>query len=58
MSFEESASYLAELNVQSQLPRVILGGYRSLQLIHYFTCGPDEVRAWTVRVRLYNIIQL
>lgn len=19
------------------------------QLIHYFTCGPDEVRAWTIR---------
>lgn len=21
------------------------------QLLHFFTCGPDEVRAWTVRVR-------
>lgn len=21
----------------------------SLQLIRYFTCGPDEVRAWTIR---------
>lgn len=21
----------------------------SCQLIHYFTCGPDEVRAWTIR---------
>lgn len=20
-----------------------------VQLIHYFTCGPDEVRAWTIR---------
>jgi ribosome-binding ATPase YchF (GTP1/OBG family) len=20
-----------------------------LQLIRYFTCGPDEVRAWTIR---------
>ena len=20
-----------------------------IQLIHYFTCGPDEVRAWTIR---------
>lgn len=22
---------------------------RSLKLIRYFTCGPDEVRAWTIR---------
>lgn len=22
---------------------------RTAQLIRYFTCGPDEVRAWTIR---------
>lgn len=47
---EEAAEYTAELGVGSQLPRIILAGYKSLQLIHYFTAGPEEVRAWTVRV--------
>ncbi|KAI8388699.1 GTP-binding protein YchF [Radiomyces spectabilis] len=46
---EEGADYLAQTGVASQLPRVILGGYKGLHLIHYFTCGEQEVRAWTVR---------
>ncbi|KAI8382961.1 cytoplasmic protein [Blakeslea trispora] len=45
MSKEE----MADLGVQSQLPKIILAGYKTLDLIHYFTCGPQEVRAWTVR---------
>ena len=31
------------------LDRVIRGGYRLLSLLTYFTAGPKEVRAWTVR---------
>ncbi|KAI9468671.1 GTP-binding protein YchF [Zychaea mexicana] len=46
---DEANEYLAEHGVESQLPQLILAGYKSLQLIHYFTAGPDEVRAWTVR---------
>ncbi|KAI9246686.1 GTP-binding protein YchF [Phascolomyces articulosus] len=46
---EEADAYLADHGVESQLSKVILAGYKSLQLIHYFTAGPDEVRAWTVR---------
>eukprot|EP00937_MAST-01D_sp_MAST-1D-sp2_P001744 g1744.t1 len=34
---------------KSALPRIIKTGYHGLQLIHYFTCGADEVRAWTLR---------
>lgn len=34
---------------QSALPKIITAGYASLELIRYFTCGPDEVRAWTIR---------
>ena len=30
--------------------RVIRGGYNLLNLHTYFTAGPKEVRAWTVRV--------
>ncbi|MDR3279221.1 MAG: redox-regulated ATPase YchF [Synergistaceae bacterium] len=29
--------------------RLISSAYRALGLISFFTCGPDEVRAWTLR---------
>jgi len=41
--------YLEENKVPSALPKVILTGYHTLDLIHYFTSGEDEVRAWTIR---------
>ncbi|KAI8089434.1 GTP-binding protein YchF [Halteromyces radiatus] len=49
MGLEERTDYLASVGVESQLPKVILAGYKALHLIHYFTCGPQEVRAWSVR---------
>jgi len=33
----------------SSLGKITTAGYTSLDLIRYFTCGPDEVRAWTIR---------
>ncbi|KAL7423827.1 hypothetical protein Q5752_001411 [Cryptotrichosporon argae] len=33
----------------SALGKITTSGYSSLDLIRYFTCGPDEVRAWTIR---------
>ena len=38
-----------EKKVPSQLPKIITTGYHALDLIHYFTAGEDEVRAWTVK---------
>ncbi len=35
----------------SALSKIIKAGYAALQLEYFFTAGPDEVRAWTVRVR-------
>ena len=40
-----------ELGAKTALPRIIKAGYRGLQLIHFFTAGEDEVKAWTIRVR-------
>jgi ribosome-binding ATPase YchF (GTP1/OBG family) len=50
MSTQEQNEYAKVTGYQSQLERIILGGYSCLNLIHYFTAGPGEVRAWTVRV--------
>jgi obg-like ATPase 1 len=42
-------AYCEEKKVQSAIPKIIKTGYQTLNLIQFFTCGEDEVRAWTVR---------
>ncbi|XP_037603180.1 obg-like ATPase 1 [Sebastes umbrosus] len=46
---EERNKYCEELKTQSVLTKIIKTGYAALQLEYFFTAGPDEVRAWTVR---------
>ncbi len=47
----ERAEFLAELDVKEPgLNRVIRAAYRLLGLQTFFTAGPKEVRAWTVRI--------
>jgi hypothetical protein len=49
---EESdrAAFLADLGLtEPGLDRIIRAGYRLLGLLTFFTAGPKEVRAWTVR---------
>jgi len=50
LSAEEQAEFLADLG-QSEpgLNRLIRAGYALLDLLTFFTAGPKEVRAWTVR---------
>jgi ribosome-binding ATPase len=46
----DRAEFLAELGQKEPgLNRVIRGAYTLLGLLTYFTAGPKEVRAWTVR---------
>ena len=48
---DESKEFLAELGLDEPgLNRVIRAVYSLLHLHTYFTAGPKEVRAWTVRV--------
>ena len=47
----ERGAFLAELGLKEPgLDRVIRAAYRLLGLQTFFTAGPKEVRAWTVRV--------
>ncbi|MEO4041277.1 redox-regulated ATPase YchF [Hoeflea sp. CAU 1731] len=47
---EEAAEYLGELGLEEPgLDKLIRAGYALLDLITYFTAGPKETRAWTVR---------
>jgi len=46
----DRTEFLAELGLREPgLNRVIRGAYTLLGLLTYFTAGPKEVRAWTVR---------
>lgn len=36
--------------VPSTLNKIIKACYKTLDLCHYFTCGEDEVKQWTIRV--------
>lgn len=65
LSPEEKEEEQKKAGAQSGLGKITQAGYTSLdvsvvltyplsiidlrQLIRYFTCGPDEVRAWTIR---------
>ena len=47
---DERAEYLGSLGLgETGLARVIRAGYRLLDLITFFTAGPKESRAWTVK---------
>ena len=48
---EEASEFLQEMGLDEPgLNRVIHTGYELLHLQTYFTAGPQEVRAWTIRV--------
>jgi len=50
MDEAERQEFLASYGVaRSGLDQVIAKGYETLGLISYFTAGPKEVRAWTIR---------
>ena len=47
---EEKLELLKDLGLtETTLKKVINAGYSILNLITYFTCGPKETRAWTIK---------
>ena len=51
LSGEDRAMFMKDLGMdQSGLEKVIVGAYATLGLSSYFTCGPQEVRAWTISI--------
>ncbi|MCT4594371.1 MAG: redox-regulated ATPase YchF [Anaeromicrobium sp.] len=48
---DEKAEFLEELGLsESGLDRLIQAGYRLLGLMSFLTAGPQEVRAWTIKI--------
>merc|ERR1712202_58222 len=48
-SDEERKVYMEETKCVSNLDKIIVQGYKALQLQYFFTAGPDEVKAWTIQ---------
>jgi GTP-binding protein YchF len=50
LSLDEAKNYLKELGLQeSGLDQLIRSSYRLLDLITFFTAGPKEAHAWTIK---------
>jgi len=47
---KEKTQYLTELKTKSQIDKIIQTGFQTLNLVNFFTCGADEVRAWPIQV--------
>ncbi|KAF9673164.1 hypothetical protein SADUNF_Sadunf11G0120100 [Salix dunnii] len=45
----EADKYCEENKVQSCLPKIIKTGFSAINLIYFFTAGPDEVKCWQIR---------
>ena len=51
---EEAAMFLGEMGLEEAgLDRLIRAGYKLLELETYFTVGPKEARAWTIKGGTY-----
>lgn len=48
VTYEQSLAR-GDIKGPSMINRIINTGYNSLELIRFFTAGPDEVRGWTIR---------
>lgn len=46
---EEKKGEEKKEDTRSMLPKIIKTGYKTLDLIYFFTAGEDEVRCWTIR---------
>ncbi|XP_053206414.1 obg-like ATPase 1 [Panonychus citri] len=49
MPDDEKQRFLNENKCTSALDKIIVTGYKALQLCYFFTAGSDEVKAWTIQ---------
>ncbi|VDP12575.1 unnamed protein product [Soboliphyme baturini] len=49
MTPEERKEFLKKNNTHSAMEKIMKVGYNALQLEYFFTCGKDEVKAWSIQ---------
>lgn len=50
MDADASKAFCEEKKANSTFNKIIAQGYKSLNLMYFFTAGPNEVKAWTIQV--------
>jgi len=40
---------MLKVGAQSAIDKIVTTGFRAIQLIYFFTAGPDEVKCWQIR---------
>ena len=49
MGEDEKIAFCEENKVAPQMGKIVVEGYHLLSLHHFYTCGADEVKCWTIR---------
>lgn len=49
MSEEDQKIFFDQQKTSSALSKIVVTGYKALNLCYYFTAGEDEVKAWTIQ---------
>ena len=49
MPEDEGKAYLEENKLTSALDKIVKTGFAAINLIYFFTAGPDEVKCWQIR---------
>ena len=49
MPEDEQKAYCKENEIESCLEKIIKTGFKTINLIYFFTAGPDEVKCWQIR---------
>jgi obg-like ATPase 1 len=50
MDEDARKAFCEENKANSTFDKIIAQGYKSLNLMYFFTAGPKEVKAWTIQV--------
>jgi len=46
---EKTEFLTANEGIKPMMDKIVVEGYHTLQLIHFYTCGSDEVKCWTIK---------
>lgn len=50
MDADARKAFVEENKANSAFEKIIVQGYKALQLMYFFTAGHDEVKAWSIQV--------
>lgn len=58
MEADARKAFCEENKAHSTFDKIIAQGYKSLNLMYFFTAGPNEVKAWTIQVSTNRLIDI